>query len=209
MISSRSLFQSRLLLPAFVSLCVPLAYLFGELRALDGPRFSLRRLVGMSVVLVLVANLCYQFLGTLRVRPLPTLVGEESREAFLTRNLGTHYAAMELVNEHVPEDGRVLFLWEPRSYYCRRAAQPDPILERWAWLLHRYDGDVNAIAYALRNEGYTHLLLHRAGLEFMRRTRLDPLSDADFTALDVFAGAYLREEARIGEAYLLYRLVAS
>jgi hypothetical protein len=208
-VNSRSLFQSRLLLPALAALCAPLAYWFDELRALDTRLFSLRRLVGMSVALVLAANLCYQFLDTLRIQPLPVLVGEESREEYLARNLGAHYAAMELVNERVPEEGQVLHLWEPRSYYCQRAVQPDPILERWAWLRHRYDGDLDAIARALRTEGYTHLLLHRAGLEFVRQNRLDPLSDEDFAALDAFIVTYLRMEAQVGKAYQLYRLQGS
>jgi hypothetical protein len=205
-IRSRSLFQSRLLLTALAALCAPLALLFGRLRALDTRLFSLRRLVAMSVVLVLAANFCDQFLNVVRINPLPVLVGEESRSAFLTRNLGAHYAAMELVNERVPEGGQVLFLWEPRSYYCLRAAQPDSILERWAWLRHQHDGDLDAIARALRDKGYTHLLLHRAGLDFMRQTRLDPLGDADLAAWDAFVDAYLKEEAGVGTAYQLYCL---
>jgi hypothetical protein len=197
------------LLPAFAALCAPLAYLFDELRVLDTRLFSLRRLIGMSIALVLAANLCYQSLDTLRIRPLPTLVGEESGEEYLTRNLGAHYMAMGSVNERVPEDGQVLFLWEPRSYYCRRTAQPDPILERWAWLYHQHDGDPGTIARALREEGYTHVLLHRAGLEFMRQNRLDPLSDGHFAALETFTEVHLRQEARVGEAYQLYRLRVS
>jgi len=205
--SSRSLFQSRLLLPAFVALCAPLAYLFDELGAVDTRLFSLRRLVGMSVVLVLAANLCYQFLDTLRVNPLPVLVGEEDREGFLARNLGAHYAGMALVNERIPEDWRVLFLWEPRSYYSRRAVQPDAILERWAWLLHQYDGDLAVIAHVLRDEGYTHLLLHRSGLELVRQARLDPLIDPDFAAWDTFAAGHLHKQAEVGTSYELYRLL--
>ena len=207
-VSSRSLFQSRLLLPAFVTLCAPLAYCYDELRTLDTRVFSLRRLIGMSVVLVLAANLCYQAIHTLRIRPLPVLVGEESREAFLTRTLGAHYAAMELVNERLSDGESALFLWEPRSYYCRRPAQPDPILERWAWLRHRYGDNADAIARLLQSEGYTHVLLHRAGMELIRETNLDPLTDADLAALDAFAAAYWVEEAAVGDAYQLYRLVA-
>jgi 4-amino-4-deoxy-L-arabinose transferase-like glycosyltransferase len=205
-ISSRSLFQSRLLLPAFTALCAPMAYVYGELRALDTRFFSLRRLIGMSVVLVLVANMSYQLIYVLRIRPLPVLVGEESREVFLTRTLGAHYAAMQLVNERVPVDGRVLFLWEPRSYYCRRAVQPDAILERWAWLRHQHGDDLPAIARRLNREGYAYVLLHRAGLELVREAELDPLADADFDALETFIDTFLREEGAVREAYELYRL---
>jgi 4-amino-4-deoxy-L-arabinose transferase-like glycosyltransferase len=206
-ISSRSLFQSRLLLPALVALCVPLAYAYRQLGDLDAPALSLRRLIGLSAALVLAGNLCYQFLATVRLRPVPVLVGEESREAYLERNLGAHYAAMELVNARVPVEGRVLFLWEPRSYYCLRPAQPDAILERWAWLMHRHEADLGSIARALQEEGYTHLLLHNAGRDLVRRARLDPIEDADHVALDAFLAAYARERGRVGEAYTLYEVL--
>jgi hypothetical protein len=205
-ISSQSLFQTRLLLPALVALCPVLVYLLGELHVLDVRLFSLRRVVGMSVALVLGTNVCYQFLQSVRMSPVPVLVGEESREQFLRRNLGTHYAAMELVNERVPESGKVLFLWEPRTYYCQRAAQPDAVLEQWAWRMYRQGGDLGAIARSLQSEGYTHILLHRAGLEFMRRTRLDPLSDADLEGWDIFAAAYLYPVATVDQDYELYSL---
>ena len=204
-ISSRSLFQSRLLLPAFLALCPPLAYLFDELRALDTEALSLRRLVGMTVVLVLIANLCDQFLYAVRVNPLPVLTGVESRDAFLKRTLGAHYAAMQMVNKLVSPGDKVLFLWEPRSYYCRRAAQPDPILERWGWLLHRHAGDLASIADELRRDGYTHVLLYREGMLLVRDNHLDPLRDEDFAAWDRFAADCLESE-QVGEAYVLYRL---
>jgi hypothetical protein len=206
-ISSRSLFQSRLLLPALVALCVPLAYIYDQLDVLDTPTLSLRRLIGLSVALVLAANLCYQSLATLRLRPLPVLVGQESRDAYLERNLGAHYAAMEMVNARVPEEGRVLYLWEPRSYYCLRPAQPDAILERWAWLLQQHGADPESIASALRDEGYTHVLLHRTGRDLVQRARLDPLEDADYAALDLFLATYMREQGRIGQAYALYEML--
>jgi hypothetical protein len=188
-VNSRSLFQSRLLLPAFAALCVPVAYVYEELRALDNRVFSLRRVIWMSITLVFAANLCYQGLYTMQIRPLPVLVGQEPREAFLARNLGAHYTAMRMVNRRVSETGRILFLWEPRSYYCLLPAQPDPILERWAWLRHQHGDDLDGMADALWKEGYTHLLLYRDGLELARQIGFDALDDAQVTALETFSTA--------------------
>jgi hypothetical protein len=206
-VASRSLFQSRLLLPALVALCGPLVYVYHEMSAFDTHAFSLRRLFGMSVVLVLAANLVYQGLNTHSLRPLSVLVGSETRQGYLARNLQAHYAAIELTNEVVPQEGRVLFLWEPRSYYCRVPAQPDAILDRWAWLLHRHAGNLAAIAGELQQEGYTHVLYHRAGAEFVRRASLDPLQEEDWAALDAFLKRYLEKEGGAGEAYVLYRIL--
>jgi hypothetical protein len=212
-INSASLFQTRLLLPALAALCPVLGYLYDELHALDTRVLSLRRLVRMSVVLVLAANVSYQLLATHYypstpgLRPLAALVGEESRDAFLERSLGAHYQAMMLVNERVPEDGRVLFLWEPRSYYCLRSVQPDPILERWAWLRHTHDdSDMEGIAQTIREDGYTHVLLYRKGVEDIRGGERDPLRLADLEALDAFVAEHLVEDASVGEAYVLYSL---
>ncbi|MBN1641973.1 MAG: glycosyltransferase family 39 protein [Anaerolineae bacterium] len=207
-VQSRSLFQSRLLLPALVALCPALALVYDRLSILDTPRLSVRRLIGMSVALVLVGNLSYHALYVVRVAPLGVLVGEETRSAFLERTLGDHYRAMTLVNATLSEDDAVLFLWEPRSYYCERRAQPDPILERWAWLRHRYGDDVDAIGAALAAEGYTHVLLHQAGLDLVRRAQLDPVSDADLAALEALRSAYLAPVGNVGDAYVLYRLAA-
>jgi hypothetical protein len=204
-VNSHSLFQSRLLLPAFAALCVPVAYVYKELRVLDTRVVSLRRLFGMSIALVFAANLCYQGLYTMRIRPLPVLVGQEPREAFLARNLGAHYEAMSMVNGRVSESGRVLFLWEPRSYYCLRPAQPDPILERWAWLRHQHGDDLDRMADALWQGGYTHLLLYRDGLERARQIGVDALDDAQVTALETFLDRYWDEAASVGNAYQLYR----
>jgi len=203
--ASSALFQSRLLLPALTVLSAPVAYCYDELAALDLRSLSLRRVVGLSVALVLAANLCYHVLYTVRVGPLAVLVGAETRASFLERNLGAHYAAMEAINEHVPVEGKVLFLWEPRSYYCERVAQPDPILERWAWLRHLH-GEADGIYRVLMNAGYTHVLLNRGGLDLVVQGQLDPLQKTDLDALDTFIASYLEEEASVSGAYELYRL---
>jgi hypothetical protein len=189
-VASRSLFQSRLLLPCFVALSPALAVALDALRALDRPQFSLRRLVWMTVALVLALNPVYQGLDTLRINPLPYLTGREVREAFLERTLGEHYAAMQVIGAQTPPEAKVLFLWEPRSYYCPGAAQPDPVLETWKHLLALHD-TVPAIAESLHAEGFTHVLLSRRGLEFMLDTGLDPITPADVAAWDEFVVEYL------------------
>ena len=202
---SRSLFQSRLLLPCFVALAPALAVALDALRALDRPQFSLHRFIWMTVAIVLSLNVVYQGLDFLRTDPLPYLAGRESRDEFLTRNLGRHYTMMRYVNENLPSEAKVLFLWEPRSYYCQRQVQPDPVLETWKHLLYKY-GSVGAIAQHLADEGYTHILLHQKGLEFMIRTKLDPITDEDVHLWENLASDYLTVVHREGEGYVLYAL---
>ena len=204
-IVSRSLFQSRLLLPCFVALAPALAVALDALRAFDRPAFSLRRFAWMTIVIVLVLNVVYQGLDFLRIDPLPYLAGRESRDEFLTRNLGQHYAAMQYINENLPSEAKILFLWEPRSYYCQRQVQPDAILETWKHLLYKY-GSVGAIARHLADEGYTHVLLHQKGLEFVIEAGMDPITEEDVRLWENLASNYLTVVHREGEGYVLYAL---
>ena len=87
----------------------------------------------------------------LPTQPWAYLSGAETRDDYLTRRLGAHYAAMQALNEKLPPDAVVQFLWEPRSYYSRVPAEPDAILDRWPWLLSRHEGDLERIDSRLRS----------------------------------------------------------
>jgi hypothetical protein len=201
--SSRSLFQSRLLLTPLVALCPALAFVYDASRWFDRPGFSIQRFVRLVVALVLVFNVVYQALEMIRLRPLPYLVGQESRDGFVTRLLGAHYLAMQVVAE-LPENARVQFLWEPRSYYSGRVVQPDSILEAWKYLCDLHDRDADAIAVDLREQGVTHLLLHVAGMNNVAREVPDSLSSADVAAWEAMRDRYLEIVWELPGAYVLY-----
>jgi len=184
-INSAGLWQSRLLLPAFVALCPVLAWLLQTVEAWDHPQFSTRRFLNLALAFVLALTLLGQFTNWLSINPLPYLLGGESREAYLLRRLGPHYAAMQAINE-LPADAVVTFLWEPRSYYCERDCRPDTILDKFDHLVYLY-GDAAGIAQAWREEGVTHVLLWRLGLDFVLQGQPDPpvLTDLEANYLDL------------------------
>ncbi len=163
--NSAGLWQSRLLLPAFVALCPVLAWLLQVTERWDHPQFSTRRFLNLAIAFVLALVLLGQFSHWLTINPLPYLAGSESREAYLLRRLGPHYAAMQAINK-LPEDAVVTFLWEPRSYYCQRECRPDTILDKFGHLVYLH-GDAAGIAQAWHEEGVTHVLLFRLGLDFV------------------------------------------
>ncbi|MCA9935281.1 MAG: glycosyltransferase family 39 protein [Ardenticatenaceae bacterium] len=184
-INSAGLWQSRLLLPAFVALCPALAWLLQETEQWDHPQFSTRRFLNLALAFVLVLVLLGQFTAWLTINPLPYLSGGESREAYLARRLGPHYAAMQAINV-LPADAVVTFLWEPRSYYCERDCRPDTILDKFDHLVYLHN-DAASIARAWREEGITHVLLWRLGLDFVLQEQPDPpaLSDLEANYLDL------------------------
>jgi len=203
-IQSRALFQARLFLPGFVALVPLLAESLARLPALDSRKFSLSAFVRMLVGVALALNLINQTLDVLRFDPFGYLTGHESREAYLERVLGDHYRAMEQLEESVPEDGRVLFLWEPRSYYSPRSVQPDAILDNWSHLVYLY-GDADRVAAHLRAEGFTHVLLYRWGLDFVIEHGESPLPPGDVERLEDFTAKHLELVETVGY-YELYRL---
>jgi hypothetical protein len=203
-IQSRPLFQARLLLPGLVALIPLMSEGLVQLVQLDSTRFSLSAFVRMTFSVVLALNVVGQGLRVLSFDPLGYFVGYESRQGYLSRVLGDYYRALEGLEKSVPEDGKVLLLWEPRSYYSPRQAQPDLILDNWAHLRHRL-GMEAGIAEHLRAEGYTHVLLYRRGLDYVIDENESQLSAKDLEQFDVFVDRELKQVKTSG-IYHLYEL---
>jgi len=111
---------------------------------------------------------------------------------------------MEQLEDSVPQDGRALFLWEPRSYYSPRPSQPDAILDNWAHLMYLY-GDEDRAAAHLQTESFTHVLLYRRGLDFVIQEGESPLLAGDVERLQDFTEKHLTLVETVGY-YELYRL---
>jgi len=203
---SRLLLQSRLLLPIFPLLALSAAIAVEGLRSLPSPVLKLDWIARAVVTTVLLLSLLGTTLSTLGEDPLPVLVGFESRDAFLIRRLGWYYVAIDTVNRTLPADAAVLLLWEPRSYHCVLECRPDALLDRFLHASYLHDADAQTIAQAWREEGVTHVLLHRAGMEFVLQGQFDSFSEADRAALESLQHNELRETRSFGEAYVLYAL---
>jgi hypothetical protein len=205
-IISAPLWQSRLLLPAFVALCPVLGWILEDLARFDHPRFSLQRLLILVLGGILLIGLVLQLIRWLPHQPWLYLLGGESATQNLERRLGSHYKVMNLINDQLPKGANVLFLWEPRSYYCDQTCQPDSILDAFGHAQFLY-GDAESIASAWKDQGITHVLLLERGLDFV----LEAGSATDESLPEPEALATLRENnfelvAAIGDdIYRLYR----
>lgn len=165
-------------------------------------RIRLSRLAGALVVLAITLSAVASGLGLLRNGSLRAVVGVEAESDYLARRLGAYQPAMESVQRLGPA-GSVLTLWEPRGFYCRPACRPDTWLDTW-FLARQSLGDPESILNAWAEEGVTHLLLYRSGMEFVRLG--DPRYTAeDWSALDqMLAGLTLVR--RFGDGYDLYQV---
>lgn len=202
---SRGLWQGRLLLPVLVVLCPILAQIMEELEGLDHPQFSLRRFLGLAMAFVLGLLFLSQSASWLRVNPIAYLSGSETRQEYLQRRLGGHYLAMETINERLPEEATVTFLWEPRSYYCDNDCHPDLILDKWSHLVYRY-GTEGQIVERWHEEGITHVLLFQAGLDFVLNAEIPPLTPADVEVLRALQEEHLSPVTTWDNVYTLYEV---
>lgn len=192
--ASRALIQSRLLFPAFPALALVAALALDALPALDLPQFSLARFARWLVVLVLGLTLLAQAFGFIALNPLPYLAGFETRDDYLARRLtpSGYWDALQFLG-HLPAP-KVLFLWEPRAYYAPDSAtvQPDEVLDTFAHLRYQYR-DAAGIARALREQGYTYVLLNRWGLDFQLSDTLSGLSLDDVRMLQELTTHYAQQ----------------
>lgn len=205
-IFSAGLWQSRLLLPAFVALCPALAWLLQAIQPLDHPQFSLQRFLNLVIGFVLALGLLQQAQGWLARAPLTYVIGSQSKAERLTQALGVHYQVMQQLNQTLPPDAVVLFLWEPRSYYCDLDCRPDSILDKYSHLEYLH-GSAAGIASALANESITHLLIFDQGLAFLRDNEMRwviPANDAEY---ERFLATHTRLVQRWGESYSLRELL--
>lgn len=200
------LIQTRLLFGTFGVLALTAQAAVEGLSALPRRPFDLGWLVRAIVALVLILTLIGLVLSSVQEQPLPVLLGYESRETFLARQLGWYWAVMDVINQRLPPDAVVLFLWEPRSYHCTVQCWPDALLDRWLHAVQLHGQDASAIARAWREEGVTYVLLHRAGLEFVLADRFDPLTPQALRTLNELQTDYCVRIEDFGPAYELCQL---
>ena len=116
--------------------------------------------VPFAVAALLAANLVYLGHQVTGVRPLPYILGEESRDEFLSRQVGS-YAATAFINRGLPDDAVVYLLYlSGRGYYLDRDYIHHVGLE--AAIVNamvRSSADAATLTAFLRSLGGTHLLV--------------------------------------------------
>ncbi len=197
---SKLLWQTRLLFPVFPLFALLAAEGWSRLTQIQIPNFSAQRFALLVIALAFGLNLASNVLATVRANPFQMLLGMETREEYLTRNLGAHFILARWLDANLPRDARIVSLWEPRAYYIERAIEPDAILDRLAHLHFLHRGDSDAIAAEWRREGFTHILLFRQGLSGMLQSGYDPIGAGEMETLRALEEKHLRplyDDARL------------
>lgn len=202
---SELLWQTRLLFPIFPLLAMLAGTAVESLGVWDVRGFSPQRFLLMALAIALCLNTMSFVVSFGADNPLHYLLGLETRAQYLERHLGDYYRAVSYVNEDLPTSAKVLFLWEPRSYYCQIECWPDSLLDRFKHLGYRY-GDAAGIAQHVSSEGFSHVLLNKAGFDHILAAQFDPISPEDVETLSILLEEYWEPMDLVSEPYALYRV---
>lgn len=198
------LLQTRLYFAIFPSFAIASGFGFREVSSFRIGAIRLSRVVSAMVLLVMLLSLIQAGLQTIQSGSYRFVAGFSNQDEFLKTNLGWYAVAMEKILS-LPKDSKVLMLWEPRSLYCLPNCVPDEVIDRWKHDLSVWKTG-EAVLAQWRSSGYTHVLLYREGVEFVRKNdrRYTP---AEWQALDELLASLPQPALDFGTAYSLYPLM--
>ena len=163
--NSSLLIQTRLVYPVFPFLALIGTHALIGLRSWQYGPFDLGWVVRCLVGLALTLTALGYMVRLVSHPSLSYLAGEQSKEAYLTDNLGGYYLAMDKVKASLPAGAKLLMLWEPRGYFCPVECQPDSLLYNWRYALYT-QGSIEAVLERWSEEGYSHVLINNSGVAY-------------------------------------------
>ncbi len=199
---SSLLIQTRLYLALFPALALLAGAGFHALDNLRWPGVRLGRVVSALVFLVFGLTCLRLVIAGIRQGAGGVLLGVETEQRYLERNLGWYAPTMEAISQ-LPAGSKVAMLWEARSLYCSPVCEPDEVLDRWVHAA-RTTENPDRIVGEWQDQGFTHVLYYQTGAEFIKQD--DPrYHPEEWTALQALLQS-LDPREDFGGAYRLYRL---
>lgn len=123
---------------------------------------KIKRYIGYSLIALLIiglafnsSRLLYQFA---LIHPLPFISGKDSEKEYLQK-IFYLYPAIDFINTSLPQDSKILFIAEARTFYCERPFLVNTPLDKniMVEIANRSKGPQD-ILKALREMGLTHVL---------------------------------------------------
>jgi hypothetical protein len=156
-ITTRNLWQTRLLLPAIIPFVILAAAGLTSISSLDTKRLRLGFIVSGIAAAAIYVNLLDMGLSVIARNPLSIAAGITPMQIYLERYQPGYAQALGLISQ-TPSNAKIYVLFEPRSYGMDRTIQCDPILDNFSHDVYLY-GDPETIVNAWRMQGYTYVLL--------------------------------------------------
>jgi hypothetical protein len=148
--------QTRFLLPLYPVLALLTAAVLDTwISRVGAARWRLLAVTGIVAGLVAV-TFAYQLVFLTSIRPLPVVLGAESKSQFLERSV-YDYPALRFISANLPPQARVFMAWDGQGFYCDERCQPDAEQSQWAQLVGQARTE-EAVAEWLRH-GFDYLLV--------------------------------------------------
>jgi hypothetical protein len=176
-VTSKNLWQTRLLLPAIILFAIPASLGFVFLQNINTQRLRLYFVVSVLAAAAIFANLLDLSLNIISKNPFAAVTGIISREQLMEKFQPDYAFTLQLVAQ-TPRDANVYFLFEPRSYGASRTLQPDTLLDNFSHDVFLYKNPED-IVNVWRGKGYTHVLVSKRGAAFIltEKSEMQILSD--------------------------------
>ena len=126
-------------------------------------RYLGKRLFAWVIWPVLGVSLLYNIAYTLNLTtdlfdPGAVVFGRETKEEYLTERL-EHYPVMRFANANLPEDAKVLFIGEARTYYMKRNYEANSAYDKTIIVeMIKRSATVDDLLTQLKHEGITDIL---------------------------------------------------
>lgn len=160
----------RYLFPAIAPLTLAAGFLAVETLRRLGHVGVRRAVLVAATVLAVLPTVRSGISWTRRAPVVEQAFGQASRQDYLAAGFSYYAGLVGTVNRSVPEDGRVLLLWEARGFYLAPAHLPDNVLSNWP-LLAPY---VQETESCLERSGITHILAATAAPAYYESRGADP-----------------------------------
>ncbi|MBN1899782.1 hypothetical protein JW926_00485 [Candidatus Sumerlaeota bacterium] len=150
---------TRYLTPVLLLMTILLAYVIHRLELIDHilMAYAMKALKGIILIMLLI-TLASQILIFASINPLYYLMGFETKSSYLSRaNPAGIQPVIDYINENLPQESRILLLWEKRGYYIRRDYQEDASGNIFALAMLKFENPKEA-SIELKKMGYTHIL---------------------------------------------------
>lgn len=176
--------QIRFLLPIIPRLSLMTGYVLISLDDILNSQRAGKIIVQGLLGGVLFATVFYSLIFWSMLKPLPVITGRENQNSFLRRNV-SNYQALEYVKTELPDQSKVMMLWDSEGYYCGDKCWVDSDHSRWSRMVIDKNRP-EEIAAGLRDQGVTHLMINQGYASFV--------TGIDDTGLHLEALVYLKEQ---------------
>lgn len=202
---SDKLIQTRLyfvLFPAWACVCASGYTSILQIKTTQNIRFA--NIAAVFIIMALSFNTFFTTTNLFKSGAVLAALNPTMQDEYQKDNLGAYAQAMQTVNA-LPENARVLMLWETRGLLCSPKCDSDEVIDRWFhdWTLYH---DPNTIIKAWKTEGYTHLLSYRFGADFIHSSpQYDHGTPESWNGLQTVINS-LPQIKNVGNIYELYLL---